>query len=302
MKNIPTQDRLYHLTLLGGQARALIVDSTRLCERAREIHSSSRVAAAALGRMLTQAAMMGAMLKNEADSVTCAIKGGGPIGMMIAVADGRGTVKGYAENPHVDLPRVNEKLPVGDAVGTDGYLSVTRDLGLKEPYTGKVKLVSGEIAEDFAYYYALSEQTPSLVSLGVLVGDGVISAGGLILQTLPGADEDAISKVEALANRMKPVRETIQEFGLAGAVDELFKGLDPEIVLERDVSYRCDCSRARVEGALVSLGEAELSSMIEEGEDTRVDCHFCGKRYEFSPEALRILLKDSKDGGTHEAD
>ena len=284
-------DGLYHISLMGGQARAILIESTNLVQRAKDIHHLSRTATAALGRTLTMAAIMGSMLKNDSDSITAQIKGGGPIGTILAVAHGDCSVKGYVGNPDVELPRVGKKLPVGPAVGKDGKLTVIKDLHLKEPYVGQVNLVSGEIAEDFAMYFTASEQTPSLVSLGVLVSDEKVeSAGGLLIQMLPGASEAAIASIENSAGMVMDISGTMREYHLKGAVQQLLLHLEPEVLQERTPQYRCDCSRERIERMLVTLGRDELADMIEKQHGAQVDCHFCNRRYEFSEDDLKTIL------------
>ena len=291
MENM-NRDGIYHISLLEGQARAILIESTALVQKAMDTHKLSRIATAALGRTLTCAAMMGSMLKHDKESVSVQIKGGGPIGTVLAVSHGDLNVKGYVDNPGIDLPRTSKKLPVGAAVGTDGKMTVIKDLGLKEPYVGQVNLVSGEIAEDFAMYFTASEQTPSLVSLGVLVDDEhVISAGGLIIQMLPNARESAIASVEYSAGMFMDISETMREYHLEGAVDQLLMHLQP-VVLEKKVPhYQCDCSRGRIEKVLISLGAEELTDMIETQQGAEVDCHFCNKRYKFSADDLKMLLE-----------
>lgn len=284
-------DGLYHISLMGGQARAILIESTNLVQRAKDIHHLSRTATAALGRTLTMAAIMGSMLKNDSDSITAQIKGGGPIGTILAVAHGDCSVKGYVGNPDVELPRVGKKLPVGPAVGKDGKLTVIKDLYLKEPYVGQVNLVSGEIAEDFAMYFTASEQTPSLVSLGVLVSDEKVeSAGGLLIQMLPGASEAAIASIENSAGMFMDISGTMREYHLKDAVQQLLLHLEPEVLQERTPQYRCDCSRERIERMLVTLGRDELADMIEKQHGAQVDCHFCNRRYEFSEDDLKTIL------------
>ena len=284
-------DGLYHISLMGGQARAIRIESTNLVQRAKDIHHLSRTATAALGRTLTMAAIMGSMLKNDSDSITAQIKGGGPIGTILAVAHGDCSVKGYVGNPDVELPRVGKKLPVGPAVGKDGKLTVIKDLHLKEPYVGQVNLVSGEIAEDFAMYFTASEQTPSLVSLGVLVSDEKVeSAGGLLIQMLPGASEAAIASIENSAGMFMDISGTMREYHLKDAVQQLLLHLEPEVLQERTPQYRCDCSRERIERMLVTLGRDELADMIEKQHGAQVDCHFCNRRYEFSEDDLKTIL------------
>ena len=284
-------DGLYHISLMGGQARAILIESTNLVQRAKDIHHLSRTATAALGRTLTMAAIMGSMLKNDSDSITAQIKGGGPIGTILAVAHGDCSVKGYVGNPDVELPRVGKKLPVGPAVGKDGKLTVIKDLHLKEPYVGQVNLVSGEIAEDFAMYFTASEQTPSLVSLGVLVSDEKVeSAGGLLIQMLPGASEAAIASIENSAGMFMDISGTMREYHLKDAVQQLLLHLEPDVLQERTPQYRCDCSRERIERMLVTLGRDELADMIEKQHGAQVDCHFCNRRYEFSEDDLKTIL------------
>ena len=286
------QDGLYHISLMGGQARAILIESTQLVQRAKDIHGLSRIAAAALGRTLTCAAMMGSMLKGEDESITTQIKGGGPIGTVMAVAHGDCTVKGYVDNPGIDLPRTGPKLPVGAAVGKNGRLTVVKDMHLREPYVGQVNLVSGEIAEDFAMYFTASEQTPSLVSLGVLVSDEKVeSAGGLIVQVMPGASEAAIASIENSAGMFMDISGTMKEYHLKDSVQQLLMHLEPEILAAREPRYSCACSRERIEKVLISLGADELKDMIQTQHGAQVDCHFCNKRYEFSEDALKALLE-----------
>ena len=286
------QDGLYHISLMGGQARAILIESTQLVQRAKDIHGLSRIATAALGRTLTCAAMMGSMLKGEDESITTQIRGGGPIGTVMAVAHGDCTVKGYVDNPGIDLPRTGPKLPVGAAVGKDGRLTVVKDMHLREPYVGQVNLVSGEIAEDFAMYFTASEQTPSLVSLGVLVSDEKVeSAGGLIVQVMPGASEAAIASIENSAGMFMDISGTMKEYHLKDSVQQLLMHLEPEILATREPRYACACSRERIEKVLISLGADELKDMIQTQHGAQVDCHFCNKRYEFSEDALKKLLE-----------
>ena len=285
-------DGLYDMSLMGGQARAILIESTQLVQRAKEIHGLSRIATAALGRTLTATVMMGSMLKGDNESVSAQIKGGGPIGTVLAVAHGDCTVKGYVDNPGIDLPRTGKKLPVGAAVGKEGRLTVIKDLKLREPYVGQVNLVSGEIAEDFAMYFTASEQTPSLVSLGVLVSDErVEAAGGLIIQILPGASEAAIASIEASAGMFMDISGTMREYHLKDSVPQLLMHLEPEILSTRQPRYACNCSRERIEQVLVALGAEELSDMIREQHGAQVDCHFCNKRYTFCEDELKALLE-----------
>lgn len=289
------QDGIYHISLLGGQARAILMESTNMVQRAMDTHGLSRIATAALGRTLTATAMMASMLKGDRESVSVQIKGGGPIGTVLAVGHGDLSVKGYVDNPGVDLPRTGKKLPVGAAVGKNGRMTVIKDLGMREPYVGQVNLVSGEIAEDFAMYFTASEQTPSLVSLGVLVNDdSVEAAGGLIVQMMPNATEAAIASVENSVSMFMDISGTMKEYHLEGAVNQLLLHLEPKILEKRVPVYRCDCSRERIERMLVSLGSEELQDMIETQKGAQVDCHFCLKRYQFTADELKTLLEAAK--------
>ena len=249
-------DGLYDISLLGGQARAILIESTQLVQRAKEIHGLSRIATAALGRTLTATVMMGSMLKGEqriasARRSRAAGRSARCSPSRTATAPSRGT----STIPAVDLPRTGKKLPVGAAVGKEGRLTVVKDLKLREPYVGQVNLVSGEIAEDFAMYFTASEQTPSLVSLGVLVSDErVEAAGGLIIQILPGASEAAIASIEASAGMFMDISGTMREYHLKDSVPQLLMHLEPEILSTRQPRYACNCSRERIEQVLVALG------------------------------------------------
>lgn len=286
-------DALYRLTLINGQARAFLIDSTGMVETARQIHDLSRTATAALGRHMTAAAMLASMLKDDG-SVTATVKGGGPLGTLMAVAKPDGSVKGYVENPSVDLPRVNGKLAVGDAVGRNGRLTIIRDMGFGEPYVGQVNLISGELAEDYAMYFTASEQVPSLVALGVLVKDSVLSAGGLIVQMMPGATEEAIERIEAQSEAFKNISAAMEGIGLDEAVERLLGPLEPEVIGRLNTRYECDCSRERVERALISMGEKELSQLIEEQGSAEVGCQFCGKKRNFTKDELTQLLEKAR--------
>lgn len=254
----------------NGGVICCAVDSTNAVAAMEQIHQSSAVATAALGRLLTAASMMGTMLKSPKDSITLRVEGKGPIGSVIAVGDGSGNVKGYMTNPIVELPlNGHGKLDVAGAVGTDGFLYVIRDMGMKEPYVGQVPLVSGEIAEDITSYYAVSEQIPTVCGLGVLVNPDltVRSAGGFLVQLLPGATEEEIELLERNVNALKPVSQMIEE----GMTPEqiafaVLEGFHPNVLDEYEMDYVCDCTRERVERALISLGKAELSQMAEEEE------------------------------------
>ena len=275
------------------------VDSTDLVRQMEQIHQTSAVTTAALGRLLTGAAMMGQMLKSDRDSVTLQIKGGGPAGRLLAVSDGAGHVKGYVENPVVELPsRADGHLDVGAAVGREGTLDVIRDLGLREPYIGQVPLASGEIAEDLTNYFAISEQTPTVCALGVLVNEDltVRCAGGFIVQLLPGATEAEISRLEQNIGAMPGVTALLAQGKSTRDILELaLDGFAPEILDTARVDYCCDCSLDRVERTIRSLGKKEVENLRDEDPVAEVNCQFCGKRYRVD---LNELLKNwpSDDG------
>ena len=269
------------------------VDSTEIVREMERLHQTSAVTTAALGRLLTAASMMGIMLKGSKDSITLQIRGGGPAGRLMAVSDGTGNVKGYVENPVVELPlRADGHLNVGAAVGKDGTLDVIRDMGLREPYIGQVPLVSGEIAEDVTSYFAISEQVPTVCALGVLVNPDltVKCAGGFILQLLPGATEAEIDRLEKNIQGMSGITALLDE---GKTVEELLhmalEGFAPEILDSYHVTYRCDCSAQRVERTLRSLGRAEVERLRDEDPVATVDCQFCGKACHID---LNELLKN----------
>lgn len=276
-----------------GSIRVIAAVTTNLCEKAREIHNFSPTATAAVGRALTAAAMIGSGLKGEKDTITLQFKGDGPIGRIIAVSDNKARVKGYAGNPEVDLPlKANGHLDVGSAVGKNGSLSVIRDFGLKEPYVGQVNLVTGEIAEDLTYYYAKSEQLPSAVALGVIVDTdlSVKSAGGFIIQLLPGAMEQDIVNVENAINEIGEVPVLFEQGKTPrDIVNMLLKDYEIEFFDEMEPWYECDCSKERMAKALVSLGKEELRAMIDEDGQAEVCCQFCDKKHLFTKEELEKL-------------
>ena len=277
----------------NGQVMATAVDTTDIVARAEGIHSSSAVVTAALGRLLTAASMMGNMLKGKDNSITLRIAGDGPAGSLIAVSDFNGDVRGYVTNPIVELP-LNEKgkLDVGGAVGKNGNLYVIKDLGLKEPYNGSVPLVSGEIAEDITAYYALSEQTPTVCALGVLVNPDltVNVAGGYIIQLLPAAEDATIDKLE---DGIRDIQSVTQMLSLGMTPEDILrralKNFEVEVLYSQDIEYKCNCSRDRVEQALISMGRAELTDMAREMENAEIKCHFCDKIYNFSRRELEKL-------------
>ncbi|WP_411344588.1 Hsp33 family molecular chaperone HslO [Paenibacillus sp. WLX1005] len=288
-------DRLIRGIALGGKIRAFAIRSTELVEELRRRHDTWPTATAALGRTLSTAAMMGAMLKGE-EKLTLQVKGNGPLGQIVADANAKGEVRGYVDNPHVHLPsNAMGKLDVAGAVGTEGFVYVIKDLGLKEPYRGSVPIISGELGEDFTYYFATSEQTPSAVGVGVLVNtdNSVIVAGGFIIQLLPGLNDAEIDAIEKALSTLPPVT-TLLEQGLE-LEDMLRKILpDVEIMDQMDIVFNCACSRERVEQTLVSLGEYELTQLIEEDGQAEVVCHFCNEKYQFNRQDLEHILTEAK--------
>ncbi len=288
------EDYIVRAMSKDGFVKAVGIVSTHIAERARQIHHTTPTATAALGRALTAASIMGNMQKVENGSVTLQFKGGGPLGTVLAVSDATGNVRGYVQNPHIALlEKYAGKLDVGAAVGTDGMLTVIRDLQMKEPYVGSVELVSGEIADDVTAYFAQSEQTPTACGLGVLVApdQSVQVSGGYLVQLLPGAPEDVINKLEiGIMN--------------AGAVTGMLNGgMTPEQMLQAvmenfeieflettPVCYQCYCTRDRVTATLISLGKEELQSIINDGETIHVECQFCDADYAFTPEEIRQIL------------
>ena len=278
-----------------GAVKAVAVSTRGLTERARQIHKTLPVATAALGRTLAAASMMGNALKEDGASVTLQIKGGGPLGTLLAVSDNEGNVRGTVENPAVDLPlRSDGKLDVGTAVGCDGTLTVIRDLNMKEPYVGSVGLLGGEIAEDLAAYFVESEQIPTACGLGVLVDrdQSVLAAGGYLIQLLPGAGEDTISKVEGGILAAGSVTGLLRENDDPEALlYRVLSDFDLEILEHSPIEYRCYCSRERMERALLSIGREELRALIEEKGEAELTCRFCDNVQHFSREDLEAMLE-----------
>ena len=267
-------------------------------ERARTIHGCTPTTTAALGRTLCAASMLGNVMKEEDASLTIRINGGGPIGSIIAVSDCEGYVRGYVTNPKVELPlKENGKLDVGGAVGTNGMVTVSRDIGLKDPYIGSTELVSGEIAEDLTAYLLESEQVPSACGLGVLVDTdmSVKSAGGFIVQLMPGAPDELIDKLEENITMMDALTTILAEDGLEAVFEQVLKGLEHHIVGEDEVGYRCKCSRDRVASAILGIGADELESMVKKGENVEVSCQFCDTVYTFTPDDIAALLAQLKN-------
>ena len=290
-------DRILRATAADGFIKMSAVSAKETVQRAKDIHSCTPTTAAALGRTLCAASMLGNLLKEDNGSLTIRINGGGPIGSVIAVSDSKGYVRGYVTNPAVDLPlRSDGKLDVGGAVGRDGMLTVSRDIGLTQPYVGSTELVSGEIAEDLTAYLLESEQVPSACGLGVLIDTelSVKAAGGFIVQLMPGAPDEYIDVLEENIFMMDQLTTILSEDGLEAVFEQVLKGLPYHIVDEDEVGYRCYCSRERVGDAILGVGEGELESMINEGKDIDVSCQFCDTVYTFTPDDLRKLLDESK--------
>ena len=286
-------DYIIRATAAGGQIRAFASTTRELAEEARRAHNTSPVATAALGRLLTAAGMMGITMKGEDDLLTIKIQGDGPIGGLTVTADSAGNVKGYVFNPDVMLPP-NEKgkLDVGGALGV-GVLSVIKDIGLKEPYVGQTILVTGEIAEDLTYYYATSEQTPSSIALGVLMNKNntVRQAGGFMIQMMPGASDEIIDRLEARLKEITSITALLDEGNTPEMVlDHILGDMDLEINEKISTRFYCNCSKERVEKALISTGKKELQEMIDDGKTIEVNCHFCFFSYCFSVEELEELL------------
>lgn len=290
-------DYIVRATAANDQIRAFAITSREMVEKARQLHETSPVATAAFGRLLTGAAMMGGMMKGEKDILTIRMRGDGPINGITVTADSGSNVKGYVGNPNVIIPpNYLGKLDVGAAIGY-GTMSVTKDLGMKEPYTSQINLTTSEVAEDLTYYFAASEQVPSAVALGVLMekNNTVKQAGGFILQLMPFAEEKVISFLEDKVNKISSV------------TDMLEKGMTPEDILEEVVgelglkindkiptAYKCNCSRERVSRALVSIGKKELNDMINDGKEININCNFCNTNYAFSVAELKELYKKCK--------
>ena len=287
-------DRIVRAISTDGMVQAAAICSRELTERARQIHKTLPVATAALGRTLAAASMMGNALKGDGASLTLQFKGGGPLGTVLAVSDNEGCVRGYVTNPHTDLPlRPDGKLDVGGAVGHDGTLTVIKDLHMKEPYVGTIDLLGGEIAEDVASYFVESEQIPTACALGVLVDrdQSVKSAGGYLIQLMPGAGEDTIAKVEGGVMAAGPVSAILEQNDDPEALlRTVMSDFDLKILETCPVSYKCYCSRQRVERALISLGKPELEQMLAEQGGCQLTCQFCDAVYDFSADDLRALI------------
>lgn len=289
-------DRVIRAISADGFVKITAVELTEAVERARNIHRTLPVVTAALGRTMCAASMLGNAMKSDGDSVTVRINGGGPVGTVLVVSDSLGNVRGYAQNPAVDLPlRPDGKLAVGAAVGNDGMLTVIRDLGFGEPVSGSTRLVTGEIAEDFAQYFVESEQIPTACALGVLVDrdQHVLAAGGYIAQLMPGAGEDTAQRLEDAVNAAGPVTAQLVHGTLENVVERVLEGFEPKIVETDAVSYLCPCSRERVAAALSGIPEAELDEMFREDGKIEIKCRFCDSVYTFTPDD-RPLIRGEK--------
>ncbi len=290
------QDEIVRAMTADGLVKAVAITGRDLVERVRTVHTLLPMATAALGRTLMGASMMGDMLKEEKGAITIQIKGGGPLGTVLAVSDCEGNVRGYVENPHVDLIEKEQgKMDIGAAVGTDGRLTVIKDIGMKEPYVGSIGLFSGEIADDLAMYFVESEQIPTACALGVLVGtdQSVTAAGGYLIQLLPGAGEEIIEKIEAGVRRVGSVSHVLAD-GVDGEalLRTVLSDFELEILEKHPVEYRCYCSRERVSRALISMGREELTSLIEEQGQAELTCQFCDRVYHYTRDELTQLLDE----------
>ena len=286
------EDYMVRATAANAQIRAFAITSKETVEHARRAHNLSPVVTAALGRLMTGGVMMGSMLKGEKDMLTLQIGGAGPVHGLTVTADSRGNVKGYADNPQAMMPPNNVgKLDVGGVIGA-GVLTVIKDMGLKEPYSSTIELTTGEIGDDLTYYFAASEQIPSSVALGVLMekNNTVKQAGGFIIQLMPFTGEEAIAKLEEKLTHMSPVTTLLEEGNTPEQILEAILGdMDLEITDTLPVQFYCNCSKERVEKVLLSLGKKELQSLIDEGQDVELNCHFCNTNYVFTVEEMRKL-------------
>ena len=289
------KDRMLQIDLCDGQVRVMLCDTTETVQCCADIHGCTPVCTAALGRLITGTAMLGIMMKGEKENVTVTVKGDGPMGTLVAVAD-HGMVRACADDPKVELPlKEDGKLDVGTAVGHHGRMIVIKDLNLKENYIGQSELVNGEIAMDFAQYFTVSEQQPSLVALGVLVSrETVLKAGGLLIQPLPGCPDDVIDQLELRSPMFADISRELTFAEIEQLSEDWFRGMNPRILETTPISYTCSCSRDRMERALISLGRSELISLIEENKGAELVCHFCHRKHFFTTEQLRDLLEEAR--------
>ena len=291
-------DYIVRATAANAQIRAFACTTKNIVETARKAHNTSPVVSAALGRLLTGATLMGAMLKDENTSLTLQMKGDGPLGRVIAVASSEGDVKGYIENPTAQLPlNAFGKLDVGGGIGREGYLSVVKDMNMREPYVGQVPIQTGEIGDDLAFYFAQSEQVPSLVALGVLVDRdySVKQAGGFIVQIMPDCDEFNLKKFEKAAEELSSVTAMLED-GLSNEalIRRVMKDFEIEILEEKEVAYRCDCCDERMRRAIISLGKKEIQDIIDEQGEAEIVCQFCNKGYTYNKAELEEMLSKAK--------
>lgn len=292
------EDKLTIAVTKNKLIRIYAVNSKNIVQAAREFHSTMPTGTAALGRLLTGAALMGAMLKDENTSLTLQMKGDGPLGRVIAVANSDGDVKGYIENPTAELPlNAFGKLDVGGGIGKEGYLSVVKDMNMREPYVGQIPIQTGEIGDDLAFYFAQSEQVPSLVALGVLVDRdySVKQAGGFIVQIMPDCDEFNLKKFEKAAEGLSSVTAMLEE-GLSNEalIRRVMKDFEIEILEEKEVAYHCDCCDERMQRAIISLGKKEIQDIIDEQGEAEIVCQFCNKGYTYDKAALEEMLSRAK--------
>lgn len=290
-------DKLVRATAKGGQVRIIAAITTDLVNEGVAMHQCAPTAAAALGRMLTAGVLMGTMLKSQGDSLTLQINGGGEAKGVLVTAHADSSVKGYIGNPNIDLPANSKgKLDVSGAIGVDGYLRVIRDLGLKEPYVGQVPISTGEIGDDLAYYFTVSEQTPSAVGLGVLVDTdmSIKASGGFIIQMMPGADEFLADIITYRLEEIPSITEFIEKgMNIEEILEFIFEDMELKILQEIVPMYKCDCSRERVERALISIGKKDLEEIYNDGKTEEIKCHFCNMNYEFNHEDIGELLKSA---------
>ena len=287
--------RLLRGTLRNGQVRVLMCDTTNMAELCRMTHEPSNVCAAALGRGISAALLTASADDPDSTNLTMTIKGGGPAGALVVVAHGR-RLKAYIDHPQVELPlKANGKLDVGGALGKDGMITVVRDLGMREPYVGQCELQSGEIGEDVAYYCVVSEQQPTLCALGVLVNEGrVISSGGVLVQPLPGCEEETLAELETRSMLFGDISAQL----LAQPMEDFFKacfdGMEPETLDVEGLTYTCDCSRERMERALISIGQNDLQEIIDDDQGAELVCNFCHEKHQFTTEELKALLAQAR--------
>lgn len=290
-------DKIMKFLAYDGKVSVICANTTEMIENARKTHDLSPVATAALGRVITIASIMGVEMKNSHDRLTLQIKGSGPLGMIVAVANNFPKVKAFVTNPYVDIP-LNDigKLDVGSAVGTEGYINVIKDIGMKEPYIGISPIVSGEIAEDFANYFMNSEQRESAVALGVLVDkNGVKSSGGYLIQLMPESTEEEITKIEQAVFKAGAISKMLDEELTLEEIAKKITGDDNVKVMEQDITpiYKCDCSKEHMADGLITIGKKELQDIIEKEGKAELVCHFCNKKYEFTKEELENLLRNA---------